>query len=181
MYLFANILVNYEQSHDTNFANSDCIYTVGYRLTPDANIGVKELGTTHSTIGPLLEAEIDEIETTARTFHSSYVVTIGDKNFHENIKFAEADFLNIFDFDYIQGQSNALKARRSGHFRRNGTKVAWSTDAVGETVIVNGELSMQVTAVVEEVVNTHFNAPLIGNGLTVVASFVTLEPLQDYV
>ena len=182
VYLFAHILMNYEQTHDTNFVNSDRIYTIGYRLTPDANIGVKELGTTHSTLGPLLEAEIDDIETTARTYHNSYVVTIGDKSFHEEIKFADPDFLTVFDFNYIQGQPNALEKPDALVITEEiAQKWFGRTDVRGETVMVNGDLAMQVTAVLEEVaINTHFNAMLIGNGLTVVASFAALQPLQNY-
>lgn len=182
VYLFAHILVNYEQTHDINFVNSDRIYTIGYRLTPDANISVKEIGTVHSALGPLLEAEIEDIETTARANHISYVVTIGDKSFHESIKFVDPDFLNIFDFNYIQGQSDALEKPDAVVITAEiAHKWFGRTDAVGETVMVNGELSMQVTAVLEEVAeNTHFNTMIIGNGLTVVASFAALKPLQDY-
>lgn len=182
VFLFANILVKYEQNHDTNFANHQRIYTTGYRLTPDANIGVKELGATHSTMGPLLRAEIDEIETTARTVHSSYVVSIGDKHFHEAVKFAEADLLKIFDFDYIHGHSDALQKPDSMMISETiANKWFGSTDVVGETVIVNKDHPMQITAVVKDVpVNTHFNAMLVGQGFEVVAAFAALQPLQDY-
>lgn len=182
VFLFANILVNYEKNHDTNFANHERIYTPGYRLAPDANIGVKELGTTHSTMGPILAAELDEIETAVRTVHSSYVVSIGDNHYNERIKFAEADFLKIFDLDYIQGQNNALEQPDSMVINEE-IAIKWfgRTDVVGETVMVNSDHPMQITAVINEVaVNTHFNAMIVGSGLEVIAAFAALDPLEEY-
>ena len=182
VFLFAQILVHYEQTHDNYFTNHERIYTIGYRLTPDANMGVKEFAVTHSAMGPFIKAELSEVETVARTVHSSYVVSIGDNNFHEQIKFAEADFLKVFDFDYLQGQQEALQQPNSMVINQT-TAQKWfgRSDVVGETVLVNGSHPMQITAVINDVPsNSHFNAMIIGRGLNVVAALAALTPLEDY-
>ncbi len=75
IYVFGGVLVKYESTHDAFFANSDRIYTIGSMASPNLNVGIDRLDATWSTIGPLIEAEIDDVEAVARTVMREHLVS----------------------------------------------------------------------------------------------------------
>lgn len=182
VYLFASILADYERNHDTHFANHERIYTIGSVLSEQANIGVRELNNTYTSVGPLLAAELDEIEHVARTVTTSYLVSIGDRHFHEEITFADAQFLQVFDFDYREGDRTALNDP-TGLVINVETAMKWfgRTDVVGETLSLDHEHSYFVRAVMEDVPrNTHFHALITGAGINIVANIVAYNRMTGW-
>lgn len=182
VFLFASILATYEQNHDQNFVNSDRIYTIGYRLKADANMGLREMATAHTALAPLIKAELSEVDAVSRSVHRSYVVSIGDKHFHERVRFAEPDFLNIFDFEFLSGNTEALSSPEAIMITEElAQKWFGRSDVQGESVLVNGDYTMRVAAVIKAPpVNTHFNSMLVGPGFDATAAFAALKTLDDY-
>jgi len=82
VYLFGGILADYELNHDIMFKNHQRIYTIGSIMSPTADIGVKELDNTYSALGPLIGAELEEIDNFARTIRRNYLFSIADNHFH---------------------------------------------------------------------------------------------------
>ena len=109
IYVFGGLLVKYERTHDMFFENSDRIYTIGSIAAPDLNVGVDTFNATFTTVGPIIEAELQDVQLVARTVRSEYLLSVGDKSFYEGLRFADASLLEIFDFDYIHGDSAALQ------------------------------------------------------------------------
>lgn len=182
IYLFSNILADYERNHDTHFANHKRTYTVGSVLSPNASLGVRELDNTYSSLGPLIEAELEEIELMARTIRREYLITIADSHFHETIKFTDPAFLSIFDFDYIAGGSASLDDPKGMVITRE-MAIKWfgRTNVVGETVLLNHDNDLHITGVIENIPkNTHFNALITGNGLYAVAPLVALNRIDGW-
>ena len=101
VFVFGGLLVRYEQTHDAFFAKSERIYTVGSYAAPELNLGAEVLDTTFTTIGPIIEAELSDVDAVARTLLREYLVSIGPDGFYEQVRFADPAFLQIFDFDYI--------------------------------------------------------------------------------
>ena len=60
IYVFGGLLVNYEKTHDAFFENSSRLYTIGSVAAPELNIGIDRLNATWSTIGPIIEAELQD-------------------------------------------------------------------------------------------------------------------------
>ncbi len=183
VYLFASILADYERNHDTNFANHERTYTIGSILSDKASVGVRELDNTYTTMGPLIEAGMpDEVEHVARSVNRQYTVSIGDKHFHEVIKFVDPSFLSIFDFDHMDGDSSALDDPTSIVITEE-TANKWfgSTDVVGQQIRFNHEHDFFIRSVIKDVPrNTHFYGLITGTGVEIVGSLVGLNRIADW-
>lgn len=182
VFIFAYLLTDYENTHDTNFANHERIYTLGTRFASNANLGVLEMGTTHSAFAPFVKDAFSEVVATVRTKHQSFVASIEDKHFHEDIKFAEADLLRLFDFTYISGDATALVNPNSVLLTKTAAEKWFGrTDVFGETVIIDGDYVVNVSAVIEDPeVNTHFNSLLVGQGFSVVMPYEAQATIFDF-
>ena len=182
VYLFGGIMADYERNHDTMFENHQRTYTVGSILNPNAGIGVKELDNTYSALGPLIGAELEEIDAFARTVRRSYLFTIGDKHFHQRLKFADKELLKIFNFEYIQGSNTALSDPKGLVLTRElAMKFFGRTDVVGETILLNHENDLHVTAVIENLPqNSHFNSSFIAGKFEMVAPIEALNQIEDW-
>lgn len=182
VYLFGGIIAEYEKNHDTMYENHQRIYTVGSIMAPTANIGVKELDNTYSAMGPLIGAELEELDAFARTIRRGYLLTIGDNHFHETVKFTDKELLNIFNFNYISGDKTALADPKGLVLTRDtAMKFFGRIDVVGETVLLNHEFDLHVTAVIEEIPqNSHFNSSFISKPVTMFAPLEALNRIDDW-
>ena len=163
IFVFGGLLVKYESTHDVFFKNVANTYTIGAHAAPGLNVGVDVLNATFSAVGPIIEAEFPDVEAVARTVLSEYLITMGADSFYQNLRFADPSFLEIFDFDYIHGDSSALD-NPSGLVITEATAVKYfgETDVIGMTVTMDNEFDYQITAVIAEVpLNSHFKSLVI--------------------
>ncbi|RZV39436.1 MAG: ABC transporter permease [Chromatiales bacterium] len=166
IYVFGGLLVKYESTHDMFFKNAANIYTIGSIAAPDLNVGVDKFNATFTTVGPIIEAELQDVELTARTVNSEYLLAVGDRSFYEGISFADAALLEIFDFEYIRGDATALQDP-SGLVLTESSAIKYfgNTDVMGETVTFDNEFDFHVTAVIEDMpLNSHFASSVISDG-----------------
>lgn len=163
IYIFANVLADYERTHDTNWANVNNIYTIGITFNPKANVGIKEADGTQSALGPILEAELSDIELVARTIGREFLVSVGADNFYESTRFADPEFLTIFDFDYVYGDSSALDNTTNVLLTQTmATKLFGDENPIGKTLSLDHENDLTVSAVIKDVpLNTHFASGII--------------------
>ena len=183
VYLFGGIMADYERNHDTMFANHERTYTIGSILSPNANISVKELDQTYSAMGPLIKAEMSEAEAVVRTIRRSYLVTVGENSFHESIRFADAEFTHIFDFDYIQGDASALTDPKGVILTESyANKFFGRTDVLGETLMLNHEHALRVKAVIKDLPqNSHFNSSMLSDdGFNIISPLVALNRIAEW-
>ncbi len=183
VYLFGGIMADYERNHDTMFKNHERVYTVGSIMTPTANISVKELDSSYTAMAPLITAELEEAEAVARTVRRDYLITVGENSFHETIWFADKDLTQIFDFTYINGDSRALEDPKGLVITKDlAIKYFGRTDVVGETLMLNHEHDLHVTAVIEELPqNSHFSSSLDSDHpFNLVAPLVALNRMVDW-
>ena len=82
IYVFGTLLADYERSHDLFFKNSSRIYTVGTAINPEAGLGIRELDSAHTALGPIIEAEIADVELVARSLRREFLVTMGADIFY---------------------------------------------------------------------------------------------------
>ncbi len=183
IYVFGGLLVKYERTHDMFFANSANIYTIGSIAAPDLNVGVDKFNATFTTVGPIIEAELQDVELVARTVMSEYLLSVEDKSFYEGIRFTDATFLEIFDLDYIQGDSTALQDP-SGLLLTESSAIKYfgRTDVMGETITFDNEFDFHVTAVVKDVpLNSHLSSSIVmDNGFTFVLPINGLNRMREW-
>ena len=166
IYVFGGLLVKYESTHDMFFKNAANIYTIGSIAAPDLNVGVEKFNATFTTVGPIIEAELQDVELTARTVNSEYLLSVEDRSFYEGISFADAALLDIFDFEYIRGDATALQDP-SGLVITESSAIKYfgDTDVMGETVTFDNEFDFHVTAVIEDMpLNSHFGSSVLLDG-----------------
>lgn len=183
VYLFATILADYEKNHDVNFTHHQRIYTIGSMLSENASIGVRELDNTYSSMAPFIAAGMpEEVEHVARSINRQYMVSVTDKHFHEGIKFVDKAFLNIFDFDYINGDATALDDP-NGLLITEEMANKWfgTTDVVGQSIRFNHEHDFFISAVIKDLPrNTHFYGLITGTGVGAVGSLVALNRIAEW-
>jgi putative ABC transport system permease protein len=182
VYLFGGIIADYEREHDIMFTNHERTYTIASNLSPKAGIGVKSLDNTYSAMGPLIGAGLEEIDAFARTIRRGYLVTSGDKHFHQQIRFADKELLDIFNFEYIHGDSSALTDPKGFVVTRTiAMKIFGSLDIVGETVFLNHDHDLRITAVIEDLPNnSHFNSSLISEPVEILVPLVALNRIDGW-
>ena len=88
IYVFGGLLVNYEKTHDAFFENSSRIFTIGSVAAPGLNVGIDRMNAAWTTIGPIIEAEIQDVEAVARVKNDEYLLTMGAESFYQSIRFA---------------------------------------------------------------------------------------------
>ena len=183
VYVFGGLLVNYENTHDEFFDKSDRTYTVGVYAAPQLNVGIDKMGSVFSAAGPLLEAELSDVEAVARTLSFEYLLTLGAESFYQQIRFADADLLTIFDFEYLYGDASALDDPTGMLIAEDAAiKYFGTTDVVGETITLNNQFDFHITAVIKDVPqNSHFNSlPILETPFNMLGSIKSLSRLRDF-
>jgi len=77
IYVFGGLLVEYEQTHDQFFKNSDRIYTIGSYAAEGLDVGVDLMGSTFTAVAPIIEAELSDVELVARTITREFLIKMG--------------------------------------------------------------------------------------------------------
>jgi len=178
IYVFGSLLVDYERTHDVFFDKYDRIYSIGATAAPDLNVGFEKFNAVQSAVGPILEAELTDIEAVARTIEIEFLVEMGADSFYQGIRFTDPALLEIFDFDYIQGDASALEDASSLVISESAAiKYFGTTDALGKVVTLDNEFDFSVSAVIQDVPqNSHFNSQLV-----VDSKLDVLAPMQALV
>jgi putative ABC transport system permease protein len=183
IYVFGGLLVEYERTHDVFFEKAARTYTVGSYPSEGLDVGVSSLGSTFSAVGPIVEAELSDVELVARTISREFLMTKDADGFYQQMRFVDPEFLGIFDFDYLHGDGTALDDP-SGILMTEAMAIRYfgETDVLGETVTLDNEYDFHVTAVIRDVpLNSHFNSMIIlESPFEVVAPLKALNRIHDY-
>ena len=183
IYVFGGLIVEYELTHDMFFKNAGRTYTIGATASPELNVGIERFNAVQSAVGPAIEANIPDVEAVARTIASEYLLGMGDDRFYETIRFADPAFLDIFDFEYLHGDTNSLDKPDSLMITESAAiKYFGKTDAVGEIVTLDNEFDFYVAAVIADLpLNTHFvSSPVENAGFQFVAPIQALARIADF-
>ena len=182
IYVFGGILVKYESTHDAFFANSDRIYTVGSIASPNLNVGINRLDVVWTAVGPIIRAELDDVQAVARTVVSEHLVSIDDDRFYQQLRAADPDFLKIFDLDFIHGDATALDDP-SGLIMSESAAIKYfgSTDVIGKVVTLDNAYDFRVSGVFTDVPkNSHFNSlPIMDVPLDIVLPMAALARMDE--
>ena len=183
IYVFGGLLINYERDHDVFFENSARTFTVASTAAPGLDVGIQSLNAAYLAIGPLIEAELPDVEAVARTVGTEYLVSNGTESFYQGIRFADPAFLDIFDLDFVHGDSTALQDPSGIVLSETAAnKYFGRTDVMGETLTLDNEFDYRVTAVFEDVPrNSHFNSmPVMEVNFDVLMPIQALVPMRDF-
>lgn len=175
VFVFGQLLVRYEATHDAFFDKASRTYTVGGIAAPELNVGVDKINAMFSGLGPIIEAELADVELVARAEAREYLVSRGAEGFYQAIRFADPDFTRIFDLEYLHGDETVLDTPASLLITESAAiRYFGSTDVVGETLTLDNQYDYFVGAVVRDLPqNSHFNSFLVAQ-----TDFELVLPIQ---
>jgi putative ABC transport system permease protein len=178
IYVLAGLIARYEGSHDDFFANSDRTYVIGINPAPGLNVGFDKILGVQTGLGPLIEAELTDVDAMARTVRNEYLVSHDDKGFYESVHFTDPALLEIFDFQYIAGDNKALDVPTNLLVTESqAIKYFGNVDVIGEVITFDNEHDFTIVAVIEDVPqNSHFTSSMILEG-----TFGIFAPIQAMV
>lgn len=184
IFLFGSLLVNYERNYDTFFANHERTYTAGtiFSATAAQNVGVGQTDGIYTAFGPVIKANMPEVEAVARTVRQEFLLSVEDDHYYEGIRFTDADFLKIFDFNYIVGDASALDDPAGILLTRSlAEKLFGTTDVLGRSLMLDRDVPLQVTAVIEDLPrNSHLSTTIIGESSQIFAPLAALNAAVDW-
>jgi putative ABC transport system permease protein len=149
------LFINDELSYDEWINGGDRIYQVS-AVTPDGAM----TDSVPSDVAGWLTTEFPQLEAVTRLYPSEAILRRADEEFSEPIVWADANVFAVFDLPVIAGNLlNALnKPDTLVLTRRLANKYFGRTDATGETLLLNNEHLMEVSAVIEDLPsNTHLD------------------------
>ncbi|TAL80554.1 MAG: hypothetical protein EPN88_01100 [Bacteroidetes bacterium] len=164
--LFILIYVQDELSFDRHFKNSDNIY----RLTQNFLYDQSHFARCAPAFAPLLHEYFPEIKEIVRLNQQTKVISIENKKFKEdNFFFADTSFFSVFDFKFIEGNSEkALKQPNSLILTKHiAEKYFGKKDPLNETILIlnqDGNQLFKVTGIIEDSKrNSHFHVDILAS------------------
>ena len=185
IYLFGGLMANYEYTHDTFFKNYDRVYTIRGEVNPLAGIGIGQVDNVPSGVAPVMKAELEEVEAIARTIFRDFLVSINEDNYYENVRFADAELLDIFDFEFIIGDKSALSNSTGIIISESYAKKFFGDqDPIGKTITLDHEHDLSINAVIRDLPqNSHFSSgvlPMLTRPLNIIIPMSAMERITDF-
>jgi len=183
VYVFGSLLVDYENNYDRHWKKADRIYTVGTLFAPEANIGLTQNDGIYTAFTPFIEADIEELEAVARSVGHEFLVSIGDDHYYQKVRFVDPAFVDILDFDYIEGNDRVLDDPSSIIVTASAAEKFFGQDgALGRTVTLDHSVGLRVGAVIAELPsNNHISGGLLAEDpLTIIAPLEALNKAIGY-
>ncbi|MDA9180459.1 ABC transporter permease, partial [Emcibacteraceae bacterium] len=185
IYLFSGLMANYEYTHDTFFKNYDRVYTIRGEVNPLAGIGIGQVDNVPSGVAPVMKAELEEVEAIARTIFREFLVSINEDNYYENVRFADAELLDIFDFEFIIGDKSALSNSTGIIISESYAKKFFGDqDPIGKTITLDHEHDLSINAVIRDLPqNSHFSSgvlPMLTRPLNIIIPMSAMERITDF-
>jgi putative ABC transport system permease protein len=158
--------VNFERSYDRFYKDSDRIYRLRYERTTDDGQKV-QFASCCPPAADVIRGAFPEVEEIARIFRYRAVVSPKDQDIQfteERMYFAEAEFFNIFDLDFIDSVpsnrlSNANKAVMS---QSTAKKYFGIKEPVGQTISVDGKTDYTITGIFKDIPsNSHLKCDIL--------------------
>ncbi len=184
LFVLAQLITSNERTFDHFFPNAERIYAVYGLFTPEADVGVRSSIGVQSRVAPLIESDVPEVEFVARAFTRQYLATHEDLKFYQNIRFVDPNFLDIFRFDFVQGDAATALNDPSGLIITSSMaeKYFGNEEAIGKVIRVKNKTDLHVTAVIKDLpANSHFSKSIIVDmPLQMLATTAALEKVSDF-
>jgi putative ABC transport system permease protein len=150
--ILLSLWINFEISYDRFHENSDDLYQVINKLLlPNGDL--RYFTNTPGALANALKMERPEIRNASRVVDRTEVLLgTEDKRFMERVRFVDPAFLEMFSFEFIQGNpKTALSQPHSIILTENmAEKYFKEQDALGQEILIGQGRSFLVTGVIKE-------------------------------
>jgi len=151
-FILLSLWINFEISYDRFHENSDDLYqVVNEILLPNGDL--RFFSNTPGALANALQTERPEIRNASRSVDRTEVLLgTEDKRFMERVRFVDPAFLEMFSFEFIQGNpKTALSQPHSIILTENmAEKHFTGQDALGQEMLLGQNRSFLVTGVIKE-------------------------------
>jgi putative ABC transport system permease protein len=147
------IYVNYEWNFDKHSSYSNEVHVAMTRITDDLGKDIVTFDGTPTALASTIASGIPEIKHIARiSYDRVLLIANGENSFKKTAKFADPDILNIYDYQFLQGnRSTALKTPGSIVLTASMAKTLFgSTDVLNQAVRLQDQAAFKVTGVVAD-------------------------------
>lgn len=145
----AYAFADYVSSGDRKFPHSERILAVFQRTSVEAmDLALPMMSNTSTLLAEALRIDFPELEAIARSRQSETVVTIGSDRSYRRARYAEPDFLRIFELPFVAGDAAALTHSRDAVLTVKAAAALFGgTDVIGKIIRVDGN-DVPVSAVI---------------------------------
>ena len=152
-FILLSLWINFEVSYDRFHENSDNLYQViNEILLPNGDL--RFFTNTPGALANALQTERPEIRNASRVVDRTEVLLgTEDKRFMERVRFVDPAFLEMFSFEFIQGNpKTALSQPNSIILTENmAEKHFTEQDALGQEILMGPDRSFLVTGIIKEI------------------------------
>ena len=145
--------VSYERSYDTFHEHYRDLYRIRYKVYRGNELNI-DCAAAVPRVGPFMKEKMPEVRDYARAFPTGGVISFGDQKFREErIHIVDPSFLKIFTFPLASGDvESALTEPNTVVISESiARKYFGGQDPMGKMLRLDGEHSMAVSAVAEDV------------------------------
>ncbi len=130
-YAFARWTINTDQFHE----NKNSVYLVTYKA--QRNERLQEYGKSPRPLGELMQQDFPQVKRMCRIEDEPVVVKYQDLVFHENVRYADPSFLEMFTFPMKWGSAASLKDINSIILNEEmSQKYFGDSNPIGETILL---------------------------------------------
>lgn len=151
--LLLMLYAHYELNYDKQFKNSTQIYQAMVNGYDGNGNTVRTINLTANVLATTLKEEFPEVKHIARTTDVyKRLLTTNNTSFKINSRYADPDFLQVFDFQFISGNPvKALSDPNSIILTETTAKRLFGTiDALNKSVKFENQADLKVTAVIKD-------------------------------
>ncbi|MDP3518139.1 MAG: ABC transporter permease [Pseudohongiella sp.] len=149
--------VQYARSYDKHFDNWQNIYRVVTSMTTDQRIDSSWIA--EGIFNPMLQ-DYGQIEMAAKIQGGNGLFAYGNVSVPNNYLWADPEFLQIFSFDFIQGNGQTALSEPNTIVltQSTATKYFGQEDPMGRTLTLENRVNLRVTGVIRDLPdNTHLD------------------------
>ena len=181
--LYILFYVHYETNYDTFHDHGENIYRVNTRF--ERASGVIHYPIIPPAFGPAIKANVSDAIATSRLRYAYNILMQYEAQsfYEEKVFFAEAAFLEMFSFEWLHGQpEKALSEINTVVLtERMANKYFGESNPIGETIVYNNEIPLQVIGVIKNVpANSHFTFDFLVSFDTFKPGPGALEPMTSW-
>ncbi|RAJ31111.1 FtsX-like permease family protein [Pedobacter cryoconitis] len=151
--LLLMLYAHYEWNYDKQFKNSAGIYQAMVNSYDGNGNTVSTIDLTANVLAATLKEDFPEVKHIARTTNAyKRLLTTADNSFKISSRYADPDFLKVFDFQFLSGNpAKALNDPNSIILTATTAKRLFgTTDVLNKTVKFENQASLKVTAVIKD-------------------------------
>ncbi len=152
--------------YDRFIPGHESVYRIVNEIQPAAGAPVR-LDLTNASLAAALEANMPDIQSTARLKSTRMGVRHGDREFVEDFFWADPSLFDVLPLKGLSGDPHDSLNEPGSVIvtARMARKYFGRTDVVGQTLQIRRQQILRITAVLQDLpTNTHFSAEIIASG-----------------